>query len=129
MNMSTRNADVVSRLKHRCAGGHYSWPTLYEAVMGEPFSYECSPTESEAKFAERLISLISGEVDGTQLHGASSVLVEVALPLSCVGTVRCDFDGDYHVEVMGYETDTDKDSYWRVSKAREQVLVRNRERG
>lgn len=124
--MPAQNADVVSRLERMCAGGHYSWPTLYEAVMGERFSYECSPTESEAKFAERLISLISGEFDGTQLPGASSVLVDVALPLSCVGTVRCDFDGDYHVEVMGYETDTDKDSYWRVSEARAQVLARDR---
>lgn len=56
MSVSARNADVVGRLKRRCAGGHYSWPTLYEAVMGEPFTYECSPTESEAKFAERLMA-------------------------------------------------------------------------
>lgn len=47
------------------------------------------------------------------------MLVEVSIPLEVIGIVRCDFDGDYHVEVMGQEVDTDRDTYWRVIKARE----------
>ena len=47
------------------------------------------------------------------------MLVEVSVPLEAIGTVRCDYYGDYHVEVMGQEVDTDRDTYWRVIRARE----------
>lgn len=47
------------------------------------------------------------------------MLVEVSVPLEVIGRVECDFDGDYHVEVMGQEVDTDEDTYWRVIRARD----------
>jgi hypothetical protein len=46
------------------------------------------------------------------------MLVEIAVPIECVGTVRCDFNGYYHVEVMGQEVDTDEDTYRKVIEAR-----------
>lgn len=46
------------------------------------------------------------------------MLVEIAVPIECVGTVRCDFYGHYHVEVMGQEVDTDEDTYRKVIEAR-----------
>ena len=47
------------------------------------------------------------------------MLVEVSVPLDVIGTVRCDFDGNYHVEVNGHEVDTDRETYWRVIEARD----------
>ena len=52
------------------------------------------------------------------------MLVEIAIPLEHIGTVTCDFDGDYHVEVMGVEVETDRDTYWRVSDARHAQRMR-----
>lgn len=46
------------------------------------------------------------------------MLVEVSIPLDAIGVVRCDFDGDYHVEVNGQEVDTDEKTYWQVISAR-----------
>ena len=46
------------------------------------------------------------------------MLVEIAVPIECVGTVWCDFDGYYHAEVMGQTVDTDRRTYWRVVEAR-----------
>lgn len=59
------------------------------------------------------------------------MLVEVSVPLEVIGTVKCDFDGYYHVEVLGQEVDTDKDTYWRVIRARDRAreLHRARELG
>lgn len=51
------------------------------------------------------------------------MLVEVSVPLEVIGRVECDYDGDYHVEVMGQEVSTDEDTYWRVIRAREQHRV------
>lgn len=51
------------------------------------------------------------------------MLVEVSVPLEIIGRVRCDYYGDYHVEVMGQEVDTDEDTYRRVIKARESYRV------
>lgn len=47
------------------------------------------------------------------------MLVEVSIPLDIIGTVRCDFDGNYHVEVNDHEVNTDRETYWRIIKARE----------
>lgn len=47
------------------------------------------------------------------------MLVEVSVPLDVIGTVKCDFDGNYHVEVNGHEVDTDEETYWRVIEARD----------
>ena len=55
------------------------------------------------------------------------MLVEVSVPLEVIGRVRCDYDGDYHVEVMGQEVDTDRNTYWRVIRARESRRMRERE--
>lgn len=59
------NSDTVKRLME-LQGGHYSWPTLYEAVTGDPFDYHCSPSKSEEVFIEKLISIVGGRkvVDG-----------------------------------------------------------------
>lgn len=46
------------------------------------------------------------------------MLVEVSVPLDVIGTVRCDYDGNYHVEVNGYEVDTDERTYRQVIEAR-----------
>lgn len=51
------------------------------------------------------------------------MLVEVSVPLEAIGRVECDYDGDYHVEVMGQEVSTNKDTYQRVIKARRQLLA------
>ena len=53
------NSDTVKRLM-KLQGGHYSWPRLYEAVTGDPFDYDCSPSESEEVFIEKLISIVGG---------------------------------------------------------------------
>lgn len=50
------------------------------------------------------------------------VLVDVAIPLEYIGTVRCDFDGVYHVQVLGKEVVTDKETYRRVVEARDEHL-------
>lgn len=55
------------------------------------------------------------------------MLVEVSVPLDVIGTVRCDFDGNYHVEVSGHEVDTDSETYWRVIEARDAHLRSMRE--
>ncbi len=55
------------------------------------------------------------------------VLVEVAIPLEHIGVVRCDFDGIYHVQVFGEEVVTDKETYRRVTEARDADLRRMRE--
>lgn len=55
------------------------------------------------------------------------MLVEVSVPLEVIGRVRCDYYGDYHVEVMGQEVSTDEDTYRRVIKARESHRMRERE--
>lgn len=47
------------------------------------------------------------------------MLVEVSIPLDAIGVVRCDFDGNYHVEVNGQEVDSDEKTYWQVIRARE----------
>lgn len=39
------------------------------------------------------------------------MLVEVSIPLEIIGKVECDYDGNYHVEVMGQECITDEDTY------------------
>ena len=52
------------------------------------------------------------------------MLVEVSVPLEVIGRVRCDYDGDYHVEVMEQEVGTDEDTYWRVIRARESYRTR-----
>lgn len=52
------------------------------------------------------------------------MLVEVSVPLEVIGRVECDYDGDYHVEVMGQEVNTDEDTYWRVIRARESHTAR-----
>lgn len=57
------------------------------------------------------------------------VLVEVAIPLECIGAVRCDFDGVHHVQVLGEEVDTDEETYRRVADARDAHLRRTREPG
>ena len=46
------------------------------------------------------------------------MLVEVSVPLDIIGMARCDHDGNYHVEVNGYEVDTDEKTYWHVIEAR-----------
>lgn len=46
------------------------------------------------------------------------MLVEVSVPLDVIGMVRCDYDGNYHIEVNGYEVDTDERTYWQVIAAR-----------
>ena len=45
------------------------------------------------------------------------MLVDVAIPIECIGKVECDFYGHYHVEVMGQKVDTDEDTYLRLFKA------------
>lgn len=52
------------------------------------------------------------------------MLVEVSVPLNVIGTVRCDFDGNYHVEVNGHEVDTDEKTYWQIIKSREEHFRR-----
>lgn len=47
-----------------------------------------------------------------------TMLVEIAVPIECVGTVWCDFNGYYHVEVMGQAVGTDRNTYWKVIEAR-----------
>ena len=64
----------------------------------------------------------SGEV-----RSGEPVLVEVAIPLECIGVVRCDFDGIYHVQVLGEEVETDEATYRRVVEARYSHLRRLRE--
>lgn len=66
----------------------------------------------------------SGEV-----RSGEPVLVEVAIPLECIGVVRCDFDGIYHVQVFGEEVDTDEETYRRVVDARDAYLRRMRKLG
>ena len=51
------------------------------------------------------------------------MLVEIAVPIECVGTVWCDFNGYYHVEVMGQTVDTDRDTYWKVIEARKRWMA------
>ena len=46
------------------------------------------------------------------------MLVEVSIPLDIIGVVRCDHDGSYHVEINGYEVDTNEKTYWQVIEAR-----------
>lgn len=46
------------------------------------------------------------------------MLVEVSVPLDVIGMVRCDYDGNYHVEINGYEVDTDERTYMQVIEAR-----------
>lgn len=53
-----------------------------------------------------------------EARSGESVLVEVAIPLECIGVVRCDFDGIYHAQVLGEEVETDKATYRRVVEAR-----------
>lgn len=55
------------------------------------------------------------------------MLVEVSVPLEVIGRVECDYYGDYHVEVMGQEVDTDEDTYLRVVRAWESRRKRERE--
>lgn len=59
------SSDTIKRLME-LQGGHYSWPTLYEAVTGDPFDYHCSPSKSEEAFIEKLICIVGGRkvVDG-----------------------------------------------------------------
>ena len=57
------------------------------------------------------------------------VLVEVAIPLECIGTARCDFDGIHHVQVFGEDVVTDEETYQRVVEARDAYLRRMRELG
>lgn len=59
-----------------------------------------------------------------EARGGEPVLVEVAIPLECIGTVRCDFDGIHHVQVLGEEVDTDEETYRRVVEARDAHLRR-----
>lgn len=54
------------------------------------------------------------------------MLIEVSVPLDAIGTVKCDYDGNYHIEVNGYEVDTDEKTYWQVIKARGQNYFRRR---
>lgn len=51
------------------------------------------------------------------------MLVDVSIPIECIGKVECDFHGDYHVEVMGQMVETDEATYWRLVKAREESGV------
>ena len=53
------NSDAMRRL-WQLRGGHYGWPTLYEAVTGEGFTKELSASETETAFIEKLICLIGG---------------------------------------------------------------------
>ena len=53
------SSDTVKRLME-LQGGHYSWPTLYETVTGDPFDYHCPPSESEAVFIKKLIGIVGG---------------------------------------------------------------------
>lgn len=53
------NPDVLQRLES-LRGGHYNWPRLFEAVVGDSYSDEWSPSESEELFIEYLICLIGG---------------------------------------------------------------------
>lgn len=46
------------------------------------------------------------------------VLVEMAVPLECIGTVRCDFDDICYAQVLGKEFETDEATYQRVVEAR-----------
>ena len=55
------------------------------------------------------------------------MLVDVAIPIECIGVVRCDFDGIYHVQVFGEEVITDEETYRRVFEARDAYLRRMRE--
>ncbi len=64
----------------------------------------------------------SGEARSGEL-----VLVEVAIPLEYIGVVRCDFDGIYHMQVLGEEVETDEATYRRVVEARYSHLRRLRE--
>ena len=64
-----------------------------------------------------------------EARGGEPVLVEVAIPLECIGTVSCDFDGIHHVQVFGEEVDTDEETYRRVVEARDAHLRRMRELG
>lgn len=57
-----------------------------------------------------------------EVRGGVPVLVEVAIPLECIGAVRCDFDGIHHVQVFGEEVDTDEETYRRVVEARDAYL-------
>lgn len=47
------------------------------------------------------------------------MLVEVSVPLDVIGMVRCDYDGNYRIEVNGYEVDTDEKTYWQVIATRD----------
>lgn len=67
------------------------------------------------------MSMPSGEV-----RSEEPVLVEVAIPLECIGVVRCDFDGIYHVQVLGEEVETNEATYRRVIEARYSHLRRLR---
>lgn len=57
--LGSDNSDTVKHLM-KLQGGHYSWPMLYEAVTGDPFDYDCSPSKSEEVFIEKLISIVGG---------------------------------------------------------------------
>lgn len=65
----------------------------------------------------------------SEVRSGEPVLVEVAIPLERIGTVRCDFDGIYHVQVFGEEVVTDEETYRRVVEARDAHLRRTRELG
>lgn len=64
-----------------------------------------------------------------EARGGEPMLVEVAIPLKCIGAVRCDFHGVYHVQVLGEEVDTDEETFQRVVEARDAHLRRARELG
>lgn len=49
------------------------------------------------------------------------MLVEISVPLDVIGMVRCDYDGNYHVEVNGYEVNTNERTYWQVIAARDSL--------
>lgn len=64
-----------------------------------------------------------------EARGGEPVLVEAAIPFECIGAVRCDFDGFYHVQVLGEEVVTDEETYRRVIEARDAHIRRMREMG
>lgn len=83
-------------------------PDTWEHIINDVFGSTTMNDEVRASFVARCKALA----------GEESVLVEVAIPLECIGSVRCDFDGFYHVQVLGEEVDTDEETYLRVVEAR-----------
>lgn len=47
--------------------------------------------------------------------------ITIFAPLESVGTVKCDYEGLYHIQIDDKEFVTDEATYWRIINARNRL--------